>query len=136
MRALKGWSYLTVAASLMTAGCQSAYVVKGPEVATNTVKISNCKADPDTVRIAKGATLTWTIDPPDGHSYSIHFPKRKPISSANAPTGQGQTVTGDDLCNWSIGIFCKYGYDLTQDPNLPGQTTCPDPGVHVGSGGP
>src|SRR5436853_7927751 len=99
MRALTGWSCLAIAASLLTAGCsRSIYVTKGPEVATDTVKVSNCKADPDTVRVPKGSTLTWTIDPPDGHTYSISFPHRKPISSATAPTGQGQNVTGDFWC--------------------------------------
>lgn len=112
-------------------GCSdSAYVKKGPELKTNTVKISNCKADPDTAQVPKGDILTWTIDPPDGHTYSIKFPKSKPVSSSTFPTGQGQNVTGDFWCNNLGGIstsLCVYPYNLIQD----GSKTCPDPGVHI-----
>ncbi len=134
MRSLKICSCLLLAGLLLgIAGCaKSAYVKKGPEVLTNVVKINNCKADPDTAKVPKGQTLTWTIDPVDGHSYSIHFPGRKPIASADAPTGQAQTVIGDTQCSLSFGLFGEYGYNLIQDDTK----TCPDPGVHVGSGGP
>jgi hypothetical protein len=112
-------------------GCgSSAYVKKGPEVKTNTVKISNCKADPDTVQVPKDDTLTWTIDSLDVHTYSIKFPGRKPISLSTVPTGQGQKVNGDFWCNyggWISTSACVYPYDLVQD----GSKTCPDPGVHV-----
>jgi len=112
-------------------GCGgSAYVKKGPEMKTNTVKISNCKADPDTVQVPKDDTLTWTIDPPDGHTYSINFPKSTPVSSSTVPTGQGQKVNGDFWCNNLGGIstsLCVYPYNLVQD----GTKICPDPGVHV-----
>ena len=114
-------------------GCtKSAYVKKGPEVRTNTVKISACTANPDTARVPKGTTLTWIIDPPDGHSYSVSFPNRTPVSSSTVPIGQAQTVTGDFWCNslgWTSPGLCLYGYNVVQD----GSKTCPDPGVHVGS---
>ncbi|MGA8618626.1 MAG: hypothetical protein WB660_08940 [Candidatus Sulfotelmatobacter sp.] len=113
-------------------GCGgSSYVRKGPETKTNMVKISNCKADPDTVLVPKNDTLTWTIDPPDGHSYSIKFPKSAPVSSSTVPTGQGQKINGDFWCNTFGGIstsLCVYPYNLVQDDT---KIICPDPGVHV-----
>jgi hypothetical protein len=112
-------------------GCGGAYVKKGPETKTNTVKISNCTADPDTAKIPKNYTLTWIADPPDGHNYSIKFPKRTPVSSSMVSTGQAQKVTGDFWCNTLGGIstsLCVYPYNLVQDDTK----TCPDPGVHVG----
>lgn len=117
-------------------GCgSSAYVKKGPELKTNTVKISNCNANPDTVQVPEGDTLTWTIDPPDGHTYSISFPKSKPVPSPSVPTGQGQTVTGDFWCNHLGGIsssLCLYPYNLIQDGGVQnGGKNCPDPGVHI-----
>lgn len=112
-------------------GCdRGAYVKKGPELKTNTVKISNCAADPDTAQVSRGDTLTWTLDPADSHKYSINFSKSKPIPSSTVSTGQGQKVTGDFWCNSLGGIsagLCVYPYNLVQD----GGKTCPDPGVHV-----
>jgi plastocyanin len=137
MRALTiGSSCLLLIPLLVSSGCgNSAYVQKGPETYTNTVKISNCKADPDTALVHKGDTLTWTVDPVDGHTYSVKFPKGKPFSSSTIPPGQGQNVTGDTWCNtlgWISPGFCKYGYDVIQDPDPQNHgTKCPDPGVHV-----
>jgi hypothetical protein len=117
--------------------CTAAYVSKGPEVYTNMVKISACKADPDTVRVHKGDTLTWTVDPLDGFSYTINFPNNKPISSSTVPTGQGQVVTGDFWCTslgWIISSRCVYPYGLIQRGSgspPPPPTLCPDPGVHI-----
>jgi hypothetical protein len=132
MRVFRICGYLLLLVPLFgIVGCGSAaYVIKGPEVKTNTVKISNCKADPDTVQVPKGDTLYWNPDPPDGHTYSIKFPGRKPISLSTVPTGQGQKVNGDFLCNyggWASTKLCVYSYDLVQI----GVKTCPDPGVHV-----
>ena len=137
MRALTiNSSCLLLIPLLVSSGCgNSAYVQKGPETYTNTVKISNCKADPDTALVHKGDTLTWNIDPPDGHTYSVKFPKGKPFSSSTIPPGQAQNVTGDFWCNTLGGIssgLCVYGYDLIQDPDPQNHgTKCPDPGVHV-----
>jgi hypothetical protein len=112
-------------------GCSnSAYVKKGPEVYTNTVKISACVANPDTAQVHKGDTLTWIVDPSDPSTYSINFPKHKPTSSSTVPTGQSQHVTGDSWCSafgWISTSACVYPYDLVQD----GKKTCPDPGVHI-----
>ncbi len=123
--------WLLAGALLAILGCgSSAYVKKGPEVKTNTVKINNCSANPDWVQVAKNDTLTWIIDPPDGHSYSINFTKSTPISVPTVSPGQGHTVTGDFWCNTFgsvIGSWCEYQYNLIQD----GTKTCPDPGVHV-----
>ena len=126
-------------ALLSVVGCGGAnsYVKKGPEKATNTVTINNCKADPDTVLVPKGSTLTWVNDPLESppHTYIVKFHDKKPIASATAPTGQGQTITGDTACTalgWISSSHCMYPYDLIQD----GTTICKDPGVHVGSGGP
>ena len=132
MRVFRICGYLLLLVPLLgNVGCGGpAYVMKGPEVETNTVKISNCKADPDTVKVPKGDTLTWIIDPHDGHAYSIKFPKSKPVSLSTVPTGQGQKVIGDFWCNyggWASTNLCKYSYNLVQD----GASTCPDPGVHV-----
>jgi len=133
MRVFRICSCLLLFAPLLgIVGCggSSAYVKKGPEVKTNTVKVSNCKADPDTVQVAKNDPLIWTVDPPDGHTYSIKFPHARPVSSSTVPIGQTQTVTGDGWCNSLGGIInslCVYPYQLIQD----GATTCPDPGVHV-----
>ena len=116
---------------LCIAGCGSrSYVTKGPEVKTNTINVSNCAAVPDTAQVAKGDTLTWTVNPPDGHTYSITFPHSKPVSSPHVPTGQGQNVKGDFWCSsvgWAIKKVCVYPYNLIQD----GSKVCPDPGVHV-----
>lgn len=132
MRAFRICSCLLLAGLLLgIPGCASStYVKKGSEVKTNVVKISNCKADPDTARVAKNDTLTWTIDPPEAHTYSIQFPKSSPVSSSTIPPGQGQKVNGDFWCNTFGGpnsSLCVYGYNLIQD----GSKTCPDPGVHV-----
>lgn len=125
--------FLLLVPLLGSLGCtKSAYVKKGPEVRTNTVKISACTANPDTARVSRGSTLTWIIDPPDGHSYSVTFPKSTPVSSPTVATGQAQTVNGDFWCNslgWANSGLCYYAYNLVQD----GNKTCPDPGVHVGS---
>ncbi len=137
MRALRiGSPCLLLIPLLVSFGCgNSAYVQKGAEIYTNTVKISNCKAVPDTALVHKGDTLTWKIDPPESHTYSVNFRKGKPFSSATIPPGQGQNVTGDLWCNTLGGIspgLCKYGYDLIQDPDPQNNgTKCPDPGVHV-----
>jgi len=132
MRAFRICSCLLLAGLLLgIPGCASStYVKKGPEVKTNVVKISNCKADPDTVQVPKDQMLTWKIEPPDGHTYSISFPKRKPVSSSTVPPGQDQKVTGDGWCTaggWLISTWCEYPYNLIQDSS----TICHDPGVHV-----
>jgi fructose-1,6-bisphosphatase/inositol monophosphatase family enzyme len=82
------------------------------------------------VQVKKGDTLTWTVDPVDGHTYTINFPKSSPVSSSSVPTGQSQTVNGDVLCTtlgWINTSLCRYSYNPVQDS----KTTCPDPGVHV-----
>ena len=106
MRALRiVSSCLLLIPLLVNFGCgNSAYVQKGPAKYTNTVKISGCKADPDTALVHKGDTLTWNIDPPDGHTYSVKFPKGKPFSSSTIPPGKAQNVTGDFWCNTLGGI--------------------------------
>ena len=112
-------------------GCGgSAYVKKGPEVKASTVKVNNCKAEPDTAQVFKKDPLIWTVDPPDGHTYSIKFPHATPVASPTVPIGQTQNVSGDLWCNSLGGVItslCVYPYDLIQD----GTKTCPDPGVHV-----
>jgi len=112
-------------------GCGgSAYVKKGPEVKASTVKVNNCKAEPDTAQVFKNDPLIWTVDPPDGHTYSIKFPHATPVASPSVPIGQTQNVSGDLWCNSLGGVItslCVYPYDLIQD----GTKTCPDPGVHV-----
>jgi len=137
MRVLKICGCLLLLAPLLgTLGCGgSAYVKKGPEVEAktvkNTVKISNCKADPDTVKVPDGDTLTWVVDPPDGHTYSIiDFPKSRPVPTPTVPIGQPQKVKKDFWCKTLGGIstsLCVYPYNPVQDG-----TPCPDPGVHVG----
>jgi hypothetical protein len=110
-------------------GCSrsASYVKKGPEVKTDTVKIlANCTADPDTAGVPRGHTLTWNV--PDS-TYTIHFPKNKPIASADPTPGHGQSVTGDFGCNYLGGIsdtFCVYEYDVMKDSKK-----CSDPGIHV-----
>lgn len=112
-------------------GCSSsAYTKKGPETKTNTVTITNCNANPDTVQVSRGHDLTWNIDVSDSHSYSIRFKGHTPFSSSTVPPGQSQKANGDFWCN-TIGAIngnlCVYSYDLVQD----GSKTCPDPGVHI-----
>jgi hypothetical protein len=134
MRTLRICGWLLLIPLVLNLGCtKSSYVQKGPEVETNTVKISNCVANPDTVRVHKGGTLIWTIDPPDGHTYSINFPQSTPVSSHTVPIGQTQNVTGDFWCSLLGSIStsaCLYGYTPIQDPGTVNKT-CPDPGVHV-----
>jgi hypothetical protein len=126
---------LLLAPLLGIVGCGGpAYVKKGPEEQTNKVKVSGCLAHPDTVLVSKGDTLTWTIDPPDGHDYVVKFQGRKPISLSTVPIGQGQKVNGDFWCNyggWASTSLCVYSYDLIQDPGTRSAQTCHDPGVHV-----
>ena len=121
---------LLLFALLAALGCGRSvgYVKKGPEVKTDSVKIADCTADPDTAALPRGHTLTWNVNDP-GHTYAIHFSNNKPIASADPSPGQGQKVTGDFSCNyggWISDSFCVYAYDLTKDG-----TTCKDPGVHV-----
>lgn len=124
-----------LAALLALTGCgASPYTKKGPEVKSDTVKIHNCIADPDTVIVPKGNTLTWNVDPPESppHAYTITFGSKKPVANPTVPTGQGQKVTGDLACTlfgWISSKNCLFPYDLIQDG-----TKCKDPGVHVGGG--
>jgi len=125
-----------LAATLGLTGCGAhSYVKKGPEKPSDTVTINNCVADPDTVKVPKGHTLTWNVDPLESpkHGYTIKFGSKKPIANPTAPTGQGQIVTGDISCTlfgWISANNCLFPYQLIQD----GGKTCPDPGVHVGGG--
>ena len=125
-----------LAALLALTGCGARpYVKKGPEKKSDTVTINNCVADPDTVKVPKGHTLTWNLDPRESppHTYAIKFGSKKPIANGTAPTGQGQTVTGDTSCTlfgWISSKNCLFPYQLIQD----GSKTCKDPGVHVGGG--
>jgi plastocyanin len=126
---------LLAGALLVVAGCTKTYVKKGLETQSNTVNINNCAATPDWVKVPRGQTLTWTVNPPDGHAYSIKFPDDTPVGSSSVSTGQPQNVTGDFRCNnlsWINPNYCEFQYNLIQD----GSKTCPDPGVHVGPGGP
>lgn len=132
MRGFRICVYLLLVVPLLDiVGCGGpAYVMKGPEVETNLVTVSNCKAVPDTALVSKEDTLTWIKDQNDPHTYSIKFRKRKPVSLDTVPTGQGQKVNGDFACNWGGWAdknWCLYAYDLIQD----GVTRCKDPGVHV-----
>ena len=125
-----------LAALLALKGCgASPNVKKGPEKKSDTVTINNCIADPDTVKVPKGHTLTWNVDPQESppHTYTIKFGSKKPLANGTAPTGQGQTVTGDTSCTlfgWISSNNCMFPYQLIQD----GSKTCKDPGVHVGGG--
>jgi plastocyanin len=112
MRGLRISVYLLLMAALLgIVGCGGpAYVMKGPEVKANKVTINNCAADPDTVQVPRGDTLTWANDPADLHTYTIHFRKSKPVSSSTFPTGQGQKVDGDFACNyggWAYENWCR-----------------------------
>jgi plastocyanin len=72
--------------SVVAGGGAHTYVKKGPEKATNTVTLNNCKADPDTVRVAKGSTLTWINDPLESpaHTYTVKFRSEKPSRRTRA----------------------------------------------------
>jgi hypothetical protein len=121
---------VTLPLGILGCGGNVAYLHKGPEVATSTITINNCLASPDTAQVKKGQTLTWTVDSTDAHTYSINFPKNKPIASATVPTGQGQPVTGDFACKyfgWINANSCVYSYNLIQV----GVQTCKDPGIHM-----
>ena len=134
MRAFRLSICLLLGASLtFLAGCgfTAAYTAKGAEVQTNSVTIANCTATPDTAKIEEGDSITWTATPADGHTYAVHFPGRKPIPVADVPTSQPQPITPDFWCKDSIGLLCKYGYRVIQDPNTAHPVTCRDPGVHV-----
>lgn len=126
-----------LAALLALTGCgASSYTKKGQEKKSDTVTINNCVADPDTVIVPKGNTLTWKGDPQESppHTYTIKFGSKKPIANPTVPTGQGQTVTGDLSCTlfgWISSKNCLFPYQLIQDDT---KTTCKDPGVHVGGG--
>jgi hypothetical protein len=123
------WLFLVPLLGFLGCG-SSGYVAKGPELKSNTVTINNCNANPDTVQVPEGNTVNWIIDPSDTHTYSISFPKHKPVASPTIQTGQGQTIIGDGWCNhvgWIKPSLCLYPYNLIQD----GGKTCPDPGVHI-----
>jgi len=141
MRAFRLCLSALLAAILGLTGCgPRAYVRKGPEKKSNFVTIKECVADPDTVRVAKGDTLTWKVDTLESskYTYTIDFHSKKPIKNSTAPTGQGQTITGDTSCTllgWIIPNNCLFPYDLVQqDISTHISTTCHDPGVHVGGG--
>jgi hypothetical protein len=117
MRAFRiGGYWLMLFPLLGILGCGGAgYIKKGPETKANTVKINNCNATPDWARVMKKDTLTWIIDPADGHTYSVNFPNSTPISSHTVPPGQGQKVTGDFKCTtlgWINGNYCEFQYSL------------------------
>lgn len=127
MKALRVYGCLTLLPVLGILGCSAEYVKKGAERVADTVTIANCAADPDTVGVPRGHALTWHAN--DRAHYAIHFPRNKPIATADPAPEQGQTVTGDFACNyggWISDSFCVYPYTLTKDG-----TTCKDPGVHV-----
>lgn len=132
MSACRVWACCVLSVPLLSiVGCSSApYVRKGPETPTNTVKINNCAANPDTALVAKGDMLTWNIDASDHNQYLIKFRQHTPFATSAVPPGQAQKANGDFWCNTLGGIngnLCVYGYDLVQN----GSKTCPDPGVHV-----
>jgi plastocyanin len=135
MRAFRICSCMLLAGALSgISGCglSASYTAKSPEVKTNAVTITNCTATPDTAKIDEGDSLTWTATPPDGHTYAVHFPDRRPIPAADAPTATPQPITADGPCKHSFGLlWCKYGYNVIQDPNTNHSKTCQDPGVHV-----
>jgi len=104
-------------------GCTNSHT-KGQPV---TVTITNCKANPDRVDVHRGDDLTWNIEQPDSHSYSISFKGHTPFSSSTVPPGQSQKVVGDLSCNyfgWIHGDFCWYPYAVVG-------SNCADPGVHI-----
>lgn len=134
MKAFKTISSLMLTGALLGfSGCAtSTYVRKGADVKTDTVKIKDCTADPDTALVPKGKNLTWVVDPLESppHTYTVQFQGKKPIASSTAPTGQAQQVNGDLSCTVFGGISasaCLFPYNLIQD----GTKKCPDPGVHV-----
>jgi len=129
---IRVYYFFVVVLPLGILGCgrSVAYLHKGPEVAISTITIKDCLANPDTAQVKMGDTLTWTVDQADTHSYSVYFPKNKPIASPTVPTGQGQPVTGDFACKyfgWLIASNCVYPYNLIQV----GVQTCKDPGIHM-----
>ncbi len=137
MRAFRLCLSALIAAVLGLTGCGArSYVKKGPEKKSDTVTINNCVADPDTVKVPKGQTLTWKVDPQESppHTYTIEFGSKNPIASSMVPTGQAQKVKGDLSCTlfgWISSKNCLFPYNLIQDDT---KTTCKDPGVHVGGG--
>jgi hypothetical protein len=98
------------------------------------VKINGCKANPypspDPAKAPLGYELIW--HPEGGHTYSIHFKARTPISVNVLPAEKfSAPVTGDSQCNnptTNSDPNCDFPYYLTQDDT---NTQCGDPVVHV-----
>lgn len=130
MRLLRRCGCLLAAGSLlMFSGCSAKYKQKGPERDASVVSINNCQADPDTTRVHRNDTVSWTVPNADTHTYTIQF-SRTPIPestvkvNANAPD-KPHPVKGDFWCT-SFGS-CLYAYTLTKEDGA----ACPDPGLHV-----
>jgi len=127
-------SSLVVAVACGGGSNASHFNAKHPEKKSDTVKISQCDADPDMVDVSDGQTLTWKVDNTDPVTYTISFASSSPVPSAvshassSSPNAQVIHKTlGCSLWGWISDDSCKYYYSLQNGPS----TVCPDPGVHI-----
>lgn len=114
---------------LLLVGCSSGYRKKGVEREASVVQLETCQADPDTVLVHKGGTVSWSVPKTDSHTYTIQF-KSTPIPESTVTVNANahdnpHPVKGDFWCK-AVGS-CLYAYTLTKEDG----SICPDPGVHV-----
>jgi hypothetical protein len=138
MRIFKLCCLLLVSPVMLTIACgggATRYTAKHPEIHADTVTINNCDANPDTVDVYGGQTLTWTAPSTDSNTYIIAFGDSRPISpksiTASNSSPNAQNIQKDSWCKylgWASGGYCKYDYTLTKKGS---STPCPDPGVHI-----
>ena len=97
------------------------------------VRFNSCNAspNPDPASVPPGYVLIWR-KPQDGHTYSIHFKARTPVSANVVPAETpSQPVTGDSQCSKPTtdhDTNCYFPYYLNQDDT---STKCSDPGIQV-----
>jgi hypothetical protein len=115
------------------------YTQKHPEIHADSVTINNCDANPDTVDVYDGQTLTWTVDPTDSNTYTIAFGDSRPVSpkssDASHASPDAQKIQKDSWCKYAGWVhegYCKYDYTLSKKGS---STPCPDPGIHIIPGG-
>jgi len=142
MKIFKLYSLLLASLLMLMIACgggATRYRAKHPKIHADNVTITDCDANPDTVDVYDGQTLTWTVAPTDPNTYTIAFGDSRPIPpksiTASNSSPNAQRIQKDSLCRyggWAYGGYCQYDYTLTKKGS---STPCPDPGVHIIPGG-
>ncbi len=122
--------------SVTFVGCDKMNKGGGGTLTSNTITITNCVPDKDTLNVHDKDSVTWIPD----DAYQITFlptatpsgPK-VPTSSASFPVTHGisapQFIRGPSDCSTA---GCYYKYSLTRIKNsVPDPSPCLDPGIRI-----